>query len=268
MHTSMSVLSAFVDGWRRSLRAPALIGGLAAIQLLVVSPVAVDLLQSDVALMDATAMDPAPAIVSLISHYEALVYVALTTFLLGGILDRLARNRPTAAYGFFGASGMFFFRFVRLGLLAVPLYVALFLAIYNELPEGDLAGYAVLAPMLLMVNLVFDYAKVRMVVEDRRSAIGAFVAALRFIRRHPVAAINLYVLNAALAAAVWAVASSLATGSALAGIGYVIVRSVLRLVFAASLTSLFQSRLAHAGYTARPIAAWPESPAAEAIRPN
>jgi hypothetical protein len=36
-------------------------------------------------------------------------------------------------------------------------------------------------------------------------------------------------------------------------------------VFWASETALFQSRLAHAGYVARPPAAWPESPVADAI---
>jgi hypothetical protein len=42
----------------------------------------------------------------------------------------------------------------------------------------------------------------------------------------------------------------------------------VRLQFAASQTALFQGRLAHAGYVARPIPAWPDSPAAEAIGPR
>jgi hypothetical protein len=37
-------------------------------------------------------------------------------------------------------------------------------------------------------------------------------------------------------------------------------------VFWASETSLFQARLAHAGYTARAEPTWPDSPAADAIR--
>ena len=41
-----------------------------------------------------------------------------------------------------------------------------------------------------------------------------------------------------------------------------------RLVFVASAISLFQSRLAHAGYTARPVLAWPDSPAADAVLPR
>jgi hypothetical protein len=40
---------------------------------------------------------------------------------------------------------------------------------------------------------------------------------------------------------------------------------VLALPLVASATVFFQSRLAHAGYTAAPPLQWPESPAAEAI---
>ena len=46
---------------------------------------------------------------------------------------------------------------------------------------------------------------------------------------------------------------------------YVVARLWVKLVFWASEIALFQSRLAHAGYVARPEARWPESPAADAI---
>ena len=39
-----------------------------------------------------------------------------------------------------------------------------------------LALYAIFGLLLVLVNIVFDYAKVRAVVEDRRSMIGAIVA--------------------------------------------------------------------------------------------
>jgi len=48
---------------------------------------------------------------------------------------------------------------------------------------------------------------------------------------------------------------------------YIVLRVIVRLQFAASQTALFQARLAHAGYVARPIPKWPDSPAAEAIGP-
>ena len=56
--------------------------------------------------------------------------------------------------------------------------------------------YALFGAVLVAVNVIFDYAKIRMVVEDRRSAIGALGAALRFIARQPGAVVGLYLLNA------------------------------------------------------------------------
>ena len=48
---------------------------------------------------------------------------------------------------------------------------------------------------------------------------------------------------------------------------YVLGRLWAKLAFWASETALFQDRLAHAGYVARPEPRWPESPAAAAIQP-
>jgi hypothetical protein len=52
------------------------------------------------------------------------------------------------------------------------------------------------------------------------------------------------------------------------GQAYLVLRVMVRLQFAASQTALFQGRLAHAGYVARPIPKWPDSPAAAAIGPQ
>jgi hypothetical protein len=46
---------------------------------------------------------------------------------------------------------------------------------------------------------------------------------------------------------------------------YILARHYLKLLFYASQTALFQSALAHAGYTAAPAIVWPDSPAVEAI---
>ena len=54
---------------------------------------------------------------------------------------------------------------------------------------------------------------------------------------------------------------------------YVLARHYLKLAFYASETALFQSRLAHAGYTAAPPVDWPDrrqpnrSPTREPVRP-
>jgi hypothetical protein len=265
----MSAVSALGDGCQRVLAAPVLVLGLWAAYALVPGPVAIDRLDTVVALIDAGTIDSGPALVGLLwGNTAALAYAALTTFLLGGFMDRLARNRATATFGFFGASGMFAFRFLRLGLIAVPVYAVLLVWLYPRLPLDSRAGGLVVGLLVFLVHLLFDYAKVRMVVEDRRSAIGALTASLRFVRRNAGAAVPLAAVNIAVAASTWWLAATFGIGLSAALYAYLLARALLRLIFAASLIALFQSRLAHAGYTARPQAMWPDSPAAEAISPH
>jgi hypothetical protein len=127
--------------------------------------------------------------------------------------------------------------------------------------------------LLVLANVVFDYARIRIVVEDRYSAIGAFVAGARFVRRHPNT-LRLYLLNGlvfvTLALAYAIVAPGAPAGAAiwlalLAGQIYIVLRHYVKLLFYASQTSFFQSALAHAAYTAAPPVVWPDSPAAESI---
>jgi hypothetical protein len=222
-------------------------------------------------------------------------HIVVSVFLMGGVLDRLSRDRATGSYGFFSACGVFFFRFLRLGILAAAVYWVLFNwlhpllfdTVFTELTHDltvertaffyRVVLYLVFAVLLITVNVLFDYAKIRMVVEDRRSAIGALNAAVRFIARQPGAAFGLYLLNTLVFAgllALYALAAPGASGGIVAVVAlfigqlYIVLRVIVRLTFAASQIALFQGRLAHAGYTAAPIPVWPDSPAAEAIRPR
>jgi hypothetical protein len=226
----------------------------------------------------------------------ATAYVLLWVFLAGGIVDRYARNRKLRASGFFAACGVFFFRFLRLAVIAGVLYYLLFAHLHPLLfssmygwitrdfsVERDaflvaLALYALFGAILIVVNLLLDYAKIRAVVEDRRSMIGAFLAGVRFARRHAGAALGLYLLNGALFVLVLVVYAVVAPGAGSAGwsmwLGFLVTQAYLlarlwvKLLFYASQTAFFQGALAHAEYTARPVAVWPESPAAEAIPPS
>jgi hypothetical protein len=222
-----------------------------------------------------------------------VAYLGVWMFLVGGIIDRLARQRRIATVGFFAACGTFFFRFCRLGLLAGVAYWIVFETVHTWLFETlyDAATenlvvertafliriglYATLALLLLPINMVFDYAKVRAVVEDRHSMAGAVLAAIRFIWRRPQATVGLYLLNSGLFLAVLAAYAILApspSGGAVSmwigfavGQAYVVARLFMKLVFYASQTSFFQSQLAHSEYVATPSAVWPDSPAAEAV---
>ena len=221
------------------------------------------------------------------------VYLALWVFLAGGILDRYARLRPTGVEGFFAACGVFFFRFLRLAVVAGLAYALLFGVVHPWLLDSTYAQltrpvtsersaflvrlglYAVFGVLLAGTSLVFDYAKVRAVVEDRRSMLGALAASVRFLRNNGRAAAALYGLNVLLLVAVLALYAVAAPGAGTSGpsmwLGfaiaqlYVVARLCVKLAFWASATALFQGRLAHAGYVARPQPTWPDSPAAEAL---
>src|ERR1019366_5583713 len=65
----------------------------------------------------------------------ATAYVVLWIFFAGGIIDRYARDRATRAYGFFAASGVFFFRFLRLAIVMWGVYALLFLHVHPWLFE-------------------------------------------------------------------------------------------------------------------------------------
>ena len=220
------------------------------------------------------------------------VNLLVSLFLAGGVLDRLARDHSVGAGGFFAVCGVFFVRFIRLGLIASAVYWTLFGAFHQWLFEGlyplliadltvertafliRLGLYAVFALPVCFVNVLFDYAKIRAVVEDRRSMIGAVVASWRFITRHPVDVWALYAFNVLLFLIVIGIYYLIAPGgnaNLLAfAIGqiYIVLRVIVRLQFTASQTALFQGKLAHAGYVARPVPKWPDSPAAEAIGPR
>lgn len=223
-------------------------------------------------------------------------YLVVWAFLMGGILDRYARRRPTRTAAFFSACGVFFFRFLRLGAMAWLVYFFLFAHVHHWLFDHlypsltrdftvernafalRMSLYALFGLLLLLVNLVFDYAKVRAVVEDRRSMVGALRAAVRFVWRHLAATTGLYLatgllfliliaLYALVAPGVWTPGWSMWRGFFIGQL-YVVARLAVKLLFYASETSLFQAQLAHAGYTAAPLPVWPESPAAEAIIRN
>jgi hypothetical protein len=129
--------------------------------------------------------------------------------------------------------------------------------------------------MLVAINMLFDYAKIRAVVEDRHSMFGALAAGARFIRRRPWQTAGLYLMNGLLFVLVLVLYALVAPGAGTIGpsmwigflIGqlYLLARLAVKLVFYASQTAYFQGELAHVGYTASPQPLWPESPAAEAI---
>lgn len=219
-------------------------------------------------------------------------YIVLWLFLSGGIIDRYARDRPTRAHGFFAVSGVFFFRFLRLAVVMGIAYGLIFSYLrpwlFDDLGTRILSNvtttpavlltrialYSVFGVALATCNLIFDYTQIRAVVEDRRSVLGAMAAAAHFVGAHFTAVAWLYLADAMLLVVAIVVYGRVgphegAAGASLwplvAGQLYVLARIWVKLVFWASETALFQSQLAHAGYVAKALPAWPEAPIAEAI---
>lgn len=220
-------------------------------------------------------------------------WMVVWSFLSGGVLDRLARARRTRAQGFFAACGMHFWRLLRLGVIAWIVYAFLFTFVHGWIFSDVLVwltrdmtvertsfvvrllGYAIFGALLITSNIIFDYARIRIVVEDRRSAIAAAFAGARFVRRHAAGVLGLYLLNAVAFLLLVAVYGLVAPGAPRSGLLmwvmlafgelYILGRHVLKLVFYASETAFFQGALAHAAYTAAPVPVWPDSPAAEMI---
>jgi len=220
-------------------------------------------------------------------------WLVVWSFLSGGVIDRFARGRPTRSHGFFAACGVHFWRFLRVGVVAWLVYAFLFQYVHGwiftkafDALTRDVTvertafayrvgGYFVFGLLLVLCNIVFDYARVRIVVEDRRSALGALLAGARFVARHAGPAVGLYGLNAVafvLLVGIYAAIAPGAPGSGLSawlvlGLGeaYILARHYLKLLFYASETAFFQGALAHAAYTAAPSVEWPDSPSAETI---
>ena len=198
----------------------------------------------------------------------AIAGFVLWAFLSGGVLDRYARDRATRARGFFGACGAHLPAMARLGLIVVLAHSVLHATLGSRVDNPYLMALAIV--LLLILSVIGVYGQIRLVVEDRRSAAGSLMAAARFVRRNPAGAVIFVVFAGVIwgwIAAMDAIAPATTEGAAavlftalkLTGLAY------FGLALYASGIALFQSRLAHAGYTAAPPQEWPESPAAEAI---
>ena len=169
-----------------------------------------------------------------------LGFALLWAFLLGGVLDRLARpGEPFAVDRFTAACGRYFSRFVRLALLSGALYFLVYLLgrrLYRAIQqttrdvteERTIFLWVVLAAALVvfllhLIRMVFDYAKIATVVEDRDSVLAAAWDGCRVVLRRPLAAFGVYYGFGAVAAALLALYAWLAPGTGPASLPGIVV---------------------------------------------
>ena len=130
----------------------------------------------------------------------ALVYLLVQTFLAGGILSTLRGAQGTwTLRGLLHGAGFYFGRFFRVALIALFAAWVVFrlngpLARWADAQAREsvsessamawlLGRHALLLLALFFVNLLAGYARAIVVVEERSSAVLAFVSALSFCLR-------------------------------------------------------------------------------------
>ncbi len=219
-------------------------------------------------------------------------WLVIWSFLSGGVIDRLARARPTRSAGFFAACGTHFWRFARLGIVALLVYYVLFAgvhawlfdALYPRLTRNltvERTAFLIRLGCYAVFGSCSSCAISRSTTRGSASwwrigaaRSGALIAGSRFVRRNR-GALWLYLMNGGAFLGLVLLYALLAPGAPRSGVRmwltlglgelYVFLRHYLKLVFYASETSYFQGAVAHASYTAAPAVVWPESPAAEAV---
>ena len=103
---------------------------------------------------------------------------------------------------FLADGGGFFFRFLRLSLISAPIYYGIFRlarwlfpsiedAMRDVTAERTVLVYNLLAALVIVVLIAtvkmgFDYARIAMVVEERRSSLLAALRGLGFVVRRPL----------------------------------------------------------------------------------
>jgi hypothetical protein len=132
----------------------------------------------------------------------AIVYLAVRIFLNGGVIGRLAAGHgPITLRNFFENGGAYFWRLARVFLVTIVGYL-LVLGLVGRLisvPFGlwmkdastqwttltaSVLRLFVFLLLFSIIKLFFDYVKVILVSEERRSAIRTTVGNFRFVGRH------------------------------------------------------------------------------------
>ena len=141
-------------------------------------------------------------------------------FFAGGIIEVLSDGYGKFSLRrFWGGSGSWFPRFFRLWLFSLIPYGAVFTAYafainfinkwdeeaWREKPGviASLTAVAILILLLMIINMVFDYARIGAVINHSRGMFRESLRSIRFSMRRFVGAFGLYLLIAAVGAIVF-----------------------------------------------------------------
>jgi hypothetical protein len=211
----------------------------------------------------------------------------------GGALSVLtSEDRRFTAAKFFGGCGRYFWRYFRLFLLSLFFYAAAYL-VSASLPaaanriwgEGMratplyVAGQVrnlVAVSLFILVGMVFDYAKIRLVVKPDRSVLRAARQSIAFVAGHFRACAAIWLVLIALGVLFYLVYDRLASWAAAAGAGgvlgllfaqqaFILSRIWLRFLFWGAQAEYFLGTVAPESVASPgPVFVWPEPTAAPA----
>ncbi|MCI0707540.1 MAG: hypothetical protein L0Y80_08675 [Ignavibacteriae bacterium] len=195
-------------------------------------------------------------------------YVLISTFLAGAFIGTYARDYRMSFTEFLQEGAKYFGRFFRLSLLSLLVYFVMFLWLFDWVSRGipvwtanepnELTPFlyyiiknVLVLFLLALVTMCVDYAKVRIVVEDRISAMIALIAGARFAFKNFRSTFGVYLLLTLLGAGLialyavvekqipqhtyWMILLAFVLGQL-----YLLARMWLKASFYASQTALFQ----------------------------
>ncbi len=195
-----------------------------------------------------------------------LGYAALWTFLLGGVLERFAGDRPLPSRSMLAAAGRNFARLLRLALLAGAATAAFYALARRLFPwltglmgqvteertvlSVYLAAALALALLWAALQLLFDYARIAAVARDERRTLAALRQAAGLLRRRWLPALGIYAIcglaGIALLAAGFALDPGVAQSTSWGVAGFLLfaqlllaARLAVRLTLLAAQTDLF-----------------------------
>jgi hypothetical protein len=196
----------------------------------------------------------------------ALLYVAISSVLTGGVVDTLrAPIRSPFLPRFLGGCGRFALRYLRLlPYLGLALAAAHFVnqglnrlvlmafdqSVHETAAFWTMRGAQVLMlTLLLVVAAIFDLARILTAAEDRTHMIGALLTAVGFVTRHlvPVLGIYMFLLAAGLVVFApyfllthWLLPAASIGGLVVAQQAVILVRQWLRVTEIASLLAFYR----------------------------
>lgn len=141
-----------------------------------------------------------------------VLYIIFHTFLSGGILSTFNQDAlKFSMKGFAKGAGSYFFRFFILTLISWIFFIVLFNLLTrgfkpimekisdNSLTEVtpfylNLLFSTIILFLLLFIQMVFDYARIKIVLEDSRDILKSALEAFGFVLKHPLSTLGLYYL--------------------------------------------------------------------------